>query len=174
MRNLFTLLFLLAAGNIYAQKKNNLDAYFSFQYNGTVYDRTQSSNSSGIGFGIETVLNPAKRLHPVLQLNGNFFAGTKVFYTTTDGRPIYSKEAMSTVLGGLRINLGEKAFSFLTTGAAFYNDAVHLGFRPGIGFYTSDKKKFFLQSSFTHIFQKDEISNEPFGFLSIAMALKVF
>ena len=163
---------LLLPGSIFSQNKDMVDGYVSFQYNTTIHDRTKSNNKNGVGLGLELLLNSGKWIRPALQVNGCLFGGTKEFYTTIDGKPIYSKQTIATIFGGFQFNTGKHLFSSLTAGAAFYNGNSHFGVRPSLGFYLSTNKKAALYTSYTNIFQKDEISDEPFGYISFALALK--
>jgi hypothetical protein len=163
---------LLLPGSIFGQNKDKVDGYLSVQYNTTVHDRTLSNNRNGVGLGVELLLNSSKWIRPALQVNGSLFGGTKELRMTIDGKPVVSKEAVSTFFGGFRLDAGKCFFSSLTTGAAIYNGKAHFGFRPCLGFYFSNDKKATLYSSYTNIYQRDEISTEPFGYVSFALALK--
>jgi hypothetical protein len=174
MKYLSTLLFLLFTVAAFGQKRNAIDGYLSFLYNKTTNDRTITNNRSGFGFGMEIIGNTGNKFRPVVQLNSNLFFGTKELYTDLEDKVIDSKGSVTTLFGGGRIEAGNKAFGSLTVGAAFYNKQAYFGLRPLIGIYTSATKKVSAQVSYTTIFQRDEISNQSFGFLSISLGLQLF
>lgn len=174
MRTFYFLAALLVAGNSYSQTSRKVSTFLSFQVNGTTQDRTMSNNRSGFGFGLQTFLNTAHFLKPLLEVNGDFFAGTKELLMTTDGRIIESKQATSGIYIGPSFLLTKRVFAAVTTGPNFYNDVIYFGIRPSLGLYLSPRQDWMLKLSHTTVFQHDAISNEPFSYISVALALKLF
>jgi hypothetical protein len=174
MKRLFVILSMLLASACFAQKARKLSAFFSFQYNKTLYDRTISNNSGGLGFGLQTTLNTGGPVQPTLELNADRFFGTKELRLTPEGKPVYSKGGVTSIFAGPQIGVGERLFFSATAGASIYNGAAHFGLRPAVGVYLSQSRKWFLKSSFTDVFQRDDFSDKSFGYLSFALALKLF
>lgn len=139
-----------------------------------MYDRTTTNNSGGFGFGLQTFLNTKTRLRPTLEVNADLFAGTKEGYLTTDGQFIDGKSGVAGIYLGPSFQATEKLFIATTFGSSFYNATANFGVRPSVGFVPFNNKKLLAKASFTNVFQRDEISNESFGYFSFALALKLF
>ncbi|MEP7109262.1 MAG: hypothetical protein ABI760_14810 [Ferruginibacter sp.] len=174
MKELYIILTLFIATNSFSQTNRKVSTFLSFQVNSTVHDRTQTNNSGGAGFGLQTFLNTTTRFKPTVEVNANLFAGTKEMYLTADERPIYAKSSVASVYIGSSFHLTDRLFIATTFGPTFYNAATYFGIRPSIGFYPSQSKKWIAGASFTNVYQRDDISNETFGYLSFALALKLF
>lgn len=172
-RTIFFLLlpFSLAAS---AQKQDKLDLLLAAKYNSTIYDRTVSTNSGGIGIGAEVVIKTESFFRPVIQIDHNLFFGKKLQYATPDGRLIPSKSDVSTLFGGVRFNFTPYVFASFTAGTAIYNGGEHLGIRPAIGVAFFRPRNLFLLTSFTNVFQRDAVGNQDFGYMGLALVLKLF
>jgi hypothetical protein len=173
MKQIFLLVILFIANNSFSQADKKVSVFLSFQANTTLYDRTASNNSAGVGFGLQTVLNTKTLIRPTLEINGDLFAGTKVLYTTADDKPIYGKSEVMSIHAGSFIQLSGQFFMAATFGSHFYNDDAHFSIRPSIGVYSTKGRRWTLKSSFTNVFQRDEIGKENFGYVSFAIALKL-
>lgn len=174
MQQLCFILNLLFATACFGQTERKLSAFLSFQGNKTLNDRTISNNAGGIGAGLQTHLRTKTVIKPTLEINADFFAGTKVLYLTADGKPIEAKSGVLGVYIGPLFQPTNRLFIATTFGRSFYNNYAHFGVRPSIGIYLSKKKTWAAKASFTNIFQRDDISNESFGYASFALALKLF
>jgi|APEBP8051073220_1049391.scaffolds.fasta_scaffold02816_5 hypothetical protein len=173
MKHLLLFLTLIISTRSFSQVDRKVSVFLSFQANTTLYDRTASNNSGGVGFGLQTVLNTKTFVRPTIEINGDIFGGTKELYLTADDKPIYGKSGVLSIHGGPFISLSNRVFCAATVGSHFYNDDVHFSVRPSVGVYPTKGRKWTLKTSFTNVFQRDEISNESFGYLSFAIALKL-
>lgn len=173
MKQLFLFVTLLTATQCFSQADRKVSLFLSFQANKTIYDRTASNNTGSVGFGMQTVLNSKTIVRPTLEMNGDLFSGTKVQYFTADNRPIYGKSGVLSIHGGPFIQLSDHFFIAATAGAHFFNDDVHLSLRPSAGVYPTKGRKWTLKTSFTNVFQRDDISSEHFGYVSFAIAVKL-
>jgi hypothetical protein len=173
MKQLFFFVALIISTQSFSQTDSKVSIFLSFQANTTLYDRTASNNSGGVGFGLQTVLNTKTLVRPTIEINGDIFGGTKELYLTADDKPIYGKSGVLSIHGGPFIPLSNRVFFAATIGSHFYNDDVHFSARPSFGVYPTKGRKWTLKTSFTNVFQRDEISNESFGYLSFAIALKL-
>ena len=145
----------------------------SFQVNHTLYDRTLSNNSGGLGFGLQLDYQTASRVKPLLELNVDYFGGTKVAYITADGKMIDSKHGIISTYAGPMLEFNKQLWIATTVGSTWYHKEAHLGIRPSIGFYFSKRKTWMTKASFTNVFQRDEVSNQSFGYLSLALGLRL-
>jgi hypothetical protein len=171
----FTLLaiIILCSLTSVAQTNKTWTALLSFQGNATTYDRTFSNNSGGIGFGLQTHLGKNTRAKGIIEVNGDLFAGTKELLITANGKQIDAKSAILSFYGGGLWQLTSNFFITGAVGTSIYNGKGHLGLRPSVGLFTSRRKTWLIRTSFTNVFQRDEISNENFGYLSFSIALKL-
>lgn len=173
MKQIFLFVTLFIATHSFSQADRKVSIFLSFEANKTLYDRTASNNSGGVGFGLQSVLKTKTFVRPTLEINGDIYGGTKELYITTDGKPMYGKSSVLSIHGGPFIQLTDQFFTAATIGSHFYNDDVHFSVRPSVGVYPTRGKNWTLKTSFTNVFQRDEISNENFGYLSFAIALKL-
>ena len=173
MKTIFLFVTLLIATHSFSQVDRKVSVFLSFQANKTLYDRTASNNSGGVGFGLQTVLNTKTFVRPTLEINGDIFGGTKELYLTADNIPIYGKSGVLSIHAGPFIQLSDHFFIAATIGSHFYNDNAHFSMRPSIGIYPTKGKRWTLKTSLTNVFQRDDISNENFGHLSFAIALRL-
>jgi hypothetical protein len=173
MKQLFFFITLIIATNSFSQQDRKVSVFFSTQTNKTLYDRTVSNNSFGFGIGLQTIVNTKTFVRPTIEINGYIFSGTKELYLTADDKPIYGKNAVLSIHAGPFIPLSKHVFFATTVGTHFYNNDVHFSARPGLGVFPTKSRKWILRTSFTNVFQRDEISNESFGYLSFAISIKL-
>lgn len=169
-----TLIATLIASHCFSQSNRKLSAFFSFQVNKALYDRTITNNSNGVGFGLQTYLNTKTLVKATAEVNADLFVGTKELYVTADRKPIDAKSGVISIYAGPSFQPTKTVFITATVGSSFYNSKAHFGVRPSIGIYPSKSNKWAAKASFTNVFQLDEISNESFGYFSFALALKLF
>ncbi len=174
MKKLYLALALLTATNCIGQTHRKLSTFLSFQVNKTLYDRTITNNSGGVGFGLQNCLNTKTWIKPTLEINANLFAGTKELYLTADHKPIGAKSGVLGIYMGPLFQPVDRLFIATTFGTSIYNSKFHFGIRPSVGIYPSKSKRWTAKASFTNIFQQDDISNESFGYVSFELALKIF
>lgn len=173
MKTLYFIVALLIAAITHGQNNRKISTFLSFQGNATLYDRTITNNVSGLGPGLSIIINTKIWIKPTIEINGDLFAGTKEQYLTAANENIDGKSGVASIYIGPYFPLTEKLFLATTSGPSFYNGKTYVGIRPSIGFYPSKKKKWFAKGSFTNIFQHDHISNENFGYVSLALGLKL-
>lgn len=174
MKKIYFILSLLITTTCFSQTERKVSSFLSFGANNTIYDRTITNNAVGFGFGLQTLISTKTKLRPLLEINADLFAGTKELYLTPDETPIDAKSEMLGLYAGAQYQATNRLFISTTIGSSRFNGNLHFGFRPSIGFYPTQSKKWTLRTSFTHIFQRDAISNESFGYLSLALAAKLF
>ena len=174
MKTFYFILGLLAATNCFSQANRKVSTFVSFGANKTLYDRTITNNKGGPGFGLQTVVNTKTFITPLLEINADLFAGTKELYLTTGGKPIESKSDVLSMYVGPMFGVTKRLFISTTIGTSLYNNKAHFGLRPSVGFYPSQSRKWTTRVSYTNVFQRDAISKESFGYLSVAVGIKLF
>ena len=116
---LILLSFIIAFSTVKAQIK--ISSYLSVQYNKTIYDITYGNNPSGIGLGLETVLNTKTKFKPVIEITGDIYLeNDNVFRMTTTGEEIESIGSMVDLFAGSAFNPNQKQFYFLGSWPQFY------------------------------------------------------
>ena len=168
------LLFALLMATIFCQAQQGVALYLSFQGNKTVTDRTLSNNSGGVGLGIQALLNTKTAFKPMLEINGDYFGGTKELYMTTDGKIIKSKNEVVGIYAGPSFQPAGRLFFATTAGASFYNNKTHFGVRPSAGLFLSKNKKWLAKASYNLVFQRDDMGNEKFGYAGFGLAGNLF
>lgn len=174
MKKLYFIFTILIATHCFSQTDRKLSAFFSFQVNKTLYDRTITNNSGGIGFGLQTYLNTKTLVKATAEVNADLFAGTKELYMTAGNKPIDAKSGVISIYMGPSFQPTKRLFIATTVGSSFYNGKAHFGVRPSIGIYPSKSNKWAAKVCFTNVFQRDEISTESLGYFSFALAFKLF
>lgn len=174
MKQLYFIVALLVTTNCFAQRERKVSSTLFAGANYTLYDRTATNNSGGVGFGLQTRINTQSFIKPVIEINADLFAGTKEMYVTENGKPIDAKSGVLGVYGGGLLQPSNRLMIATTGGVSFFNNKGHFGLRPSVGYHLSKNGSVSAKAAFTHIFQRDEISNEPFGYASIALGIKLF
>ena len=167
------LFFIIAFSTVKAQIK--ISSYLSVQYNKTIYDITYGNNPSGIGLGLETVLNTKTKFKPVIEITGDIYLeDDKVFRMTTTGEEFESIGSMINLFAGSVFNPNKNSFISLMAGPSFINGNTSLGIKPSFGFYFSKKQLWKAKFSYINIFNRDKQTKKDFGTLSFAIAFKLF
>lgn len=174
MKSTCAILILLITANCFGQKPKKVTAYADFHINKTLYDRTISNNAGGFGGGLQFFLNTSSEFRPGIEFTSDAFGGTKELYLTSDGRPVYSKDVVTTILAVSSYRLSEKLWFTAAAGTSFFNQAVYFTIRPAIGIYFPANKRLHAKISFTHIFQHDEISGQASGYLNFGIGIRLF
>ncbi|MGV3658120.1 MAG: hypothetical protein ACO1NX_09200 [Chitinophagaceae bacterium] len=174
MKQLLFIITLLTATNCFAQTERKISTMLSMQGNRTVYDRTATNNAGGIGFGLQTRINTKSIIRPVAEINADLFVGTKEMYMTEDDKPIDAKSGVLSIYAGGLLRTSTRLALATTGGISFFNSKGYFGLRPSISYHLSRDGSVSAKASFTHIFHRDEISKEPFGYASIALGIRLF
>lgn len=157
-----------------AQKDRKISACIAFNVNATQYDRTISNNATGFGAGLQVYMRTKTWVRPALDLSADVFGGTKLLYLTNDDKPIYAKDAITTLYAGAYFQPSRRFFAVLTGGPSFFNNHAYLGIKPGCGYYLLRSKQLAVKVCFTNVFQRDGISNQSFGYWNFSLAAKLF
>jgi hypothetical protein len=158
-----------------ANAQLKISSYLSAQYNKTIYDITFGNNPSGVGLGIETIINSASKFKPAIEITADvYLENDKVLRMTTTGEEIEDVGGMINVFGGSVFNPNQKIFISFMLGPSFINGNTLLGIKPSLGFYFSEKQRWKARMSYINIFNRDKLNKKDFGNLSFAIALKLF
>jgi hypothetical protein len=174
MKSIYLIAALLIAANSFSQKQRKISIYPDFHVNTTMYDRTRSSNSGGFGGGLQVFLTIKNKFRPSIEFNSDIFGGTKIFYTTADGKPIWSKSSTGNILIGSSYKITKQLYFNAAAGPSFYNSKTYITLKPTIGVYFPSSQLLVAKVSLTHVVQRDEISNQPFGVVNVGIGIKVF
>lgn len=174
MKQLYFFVALLITTNSFAQTEKKVSSTLFAQANRTLYDRTTSNNRGGVGLGLQTNINTPTLAKPVVEVSADLFAGTKELYVTEDDKPIDAKSGVFSIYAGALLHSSHRLFLSTTGGISLFNGKGHLGVRPSLGYHLSKNGRFAAKASFTHIFQRDAISNQSFGYGSFALGVKLF
>jgi len=157
-----------------AQSSKKISTYLLLQVGKTLYDRTITNNNSGPSLGLKAFYNNKTALKPFIEIDGSIFGGTKELHMTTTGKVIESKDGVVCVFAGVTFLPVKNVYIEMAAGPAFFNGSSYLAIKPGAGVYFSKKHKLFAAVSLTNIFQRDDISNEQFGYLNFTLGIKLF
>ena len=174
MKQLYFFVALLITTNSFAQTERKVSSTLFAQANRTLYDRTASNNGGGVGFGLQTNINTPTLVKPAVEVTTDLFAGTKELYVTEDDKPIDAKRGVFSIYAGVLLQPSHRLFLSTTGGISLLNGKGYFGVRPSVGYHLSKNGHFAAKVAFTHIFQRDAISNQSFGYGSFALGVKLF
>lgn len=174
MKQLYFFAALLFTTNCFAQTERKVSSTLFAQVDRTLYDRTVTNNAGGVGVGLQSSINTRTLVKPVVEVTADLFAGTKELYVTEDDKPIDAKRDVLGIYAGALLQPSHRLFISTTGGISFFNGKGHFGVRPSVGYHLSKDGRFTAKAAFTHIFQRDAISNQPFGYGSFALGVKLF
>ncbi len=158
--------------NAAAQENKPFSVTLLGQANFGLYDETLTNNSFGLGAGLNMTYKMTNKVEALAELNADLFAGTKVLKIHSDGRIYEAKSGMVSIYAGPQFLLGNRFFASTTAGASFFNSNTHFGVRPSLGYHFSPNGRWMMKTSFTHIFNAEAISGNPFGYLSVALGFR--
>jgi hypothetical protein len=170
---IITITVFLMTIQLHAQKLRKISTNIDFHINTTLYDRTLSNNGTGFGLALQTIINTKAKFTPTIEIASNVYGGTKQFFMTTDGKPIYGKSSVTTVFAGAMYNASSKFYFGGMIGAGFFNGEKYFAIKPFIG-YQLLNKRIIAKIAWENIFQRDDISNKSFGYLSFGAGIKLF
>lgn len=174
MKTALLLAALLTACCCIAQKDRPVSAFGSLGVNSTLYDRTISNNGVGFGAGMQVYIRTKSFIRPAIEATAEGYGGNKMLYVTADGKPIYAKEEVFTLFGGVYIQATRRLFFTGTGGPAFFNGRAYPAIKPAAGYYFLPGRQLAGRVSFTNVFQRDEVSSQSFGYLTFSVVAKLF
>ena len=172
-RIITTIIIFLITLQSYGQKHRKISTNIDFHINKTLYDRTLSNNGTGLGLALQTLFNTKTKFTPTIEIASDVYGGTKQFFINPDGKPIYAKTNVTTIFAGAMYNASAKFYFGGMLGAGFFNSEKYFSIKPFIG-YQLFNKKMIAKIAWTNIFQRDDISNQSFGYLSFGAGIKLF
>lgn len=172
----FLLCFVLT--QTFGQTVKRVSTYLFTQYNNTLYDITKGNNSWGVGLGLQTFFNNRTKFKPTIELTGDIYLeDDKVLRLNADGTvPANYNDVrgMVNLFVGTSFNPTKNMYLSFVAGPSFISGQTMLGIKPSIGFYFSKSQKWTGKISYINIFNRDKITKEDFGSLSLAIGLKLF
>lgn len=176
MKKLILLLsvFLLCT-SLFGQSKHKFSLEMGLQYDYTVYDRVVANNGEGIGVGLTLLMATKSNFKPMLEFTTDVFSGNDVLYSTADSLVLEDKSGVPAFGIGGTYQPFKRIYFVFTLGPAFISSgSVYLGIKPGVGCYIGKKNRFNAKFCLVNIFQRDEASNKPFGYLSMGLGVRLF
>ena len=168
---LFFFIFTLSFGQ--AQRK--VTTYLLTQYNKTIYDRTSGNNPWGVGLGLQTFFNNKTKFKPTIELTGDIYLeDDKVLRLDPDGTiPTTSNDVrgMVNLFFGSSFHPTQNIYLSLVAGPSFISGQVLLGIKPSFGFYFSKNQRWTGKLSYINVFNRDKITKEDFGSVSLAIGI---
>ncbi len=163
----------LIVENVNGQQKKRFTTNIDLHINSTLYDRTIDNNGTGFGVALQGILQTRSKFAATMEISEDVYGGTKVFYMTSSGEPIYGKSGVATILLGPLYNISSKLNVGVIGGMGFFNDESYFAIKPSIN-YQLFNNKIIGKFAWANIFQKDNISDESFGYLSFGIGVKLF
>jgi hypothetical protein len=176
MKKLILLLsVILLYATLYGQSKHKISMEMGLKYDYTVYDRVVAHNGEGIGIGLTLLMATKSNFKPMLEFTADIFVRNDVGYSTADSIAYEDKSRIPAIgIGGIYQPFKRIYFIF-TLGPAFMSSSsIYLGIKPGVGCYIGKKNRFNAKFCLMNIFQREEASNEPFGYLTMGLGVRLF
>lgn len=166
---------ILLYATLYGQSIHKISLEMGLQYDYTVYDRVVANNGEGIGVGLTLIMATKSDFKPMLEFTADFFGRNDVGYSTADSIAFEDKSGISAFGVGGIYQPFKKIYFVFTLGPAFISSgSVYLGIKPGVGCYIGKKNRFNAKFCLMNIFQREEASNEPFGYLTMGLGVRLF
>jgi len=160
-----------------AQQQKKLSMYLFTQYNKTIYDRTSDNNPWGFGLGFQAFLNNKSKFKPTLEITGDaYMEDGKTLRLNDDGSipvPYNDVRGMVNVFVGASFHPTEFSYVSVLVGPSLIRGA-YLGMKSSFGIYFSETQKWTVKISYINIFNRDKLSREDFGTISLAVGFKLF
>lgn len=170
------LCFILTVG--FAQTQRKVSTYLLTQYNNTLYDYTSGNNPWGVGLGLQTFFNNKSKFKPTIELTADIYLeDDKVLRLDPDGSiPVDYNDVrgMINLFVGSSFHPTQRVYISFVAGPSFINGRTLIGIKPSLGFYFSKSQKWTGKISYINIFNRDKITKEDFGSLSLSVGLKLF
>lgn len=173
MRKILLLFALFTCVQGFAQKQRKISIYPDLHANITQYDFTKRNNRSGIGLGLQVFANIKSKFRPSIELNGDMLSGTKEM-RIINGKPVEYKNNTSNLLIGSSWHFSKEFYINAAAGPSFLNSKTHFTVKPALGVYFPSSRLFVVKMSLTHVFYKDEFTNEDFGVMNFGLGIKLF
>ncbi|MEJ7586870.1 MAG: hypothetical protein WKI04_04845 [Ferruginibacter sp.] len=159
----------------FGQTNKKVKTYVLTQYNKTIYDRTLGNNPWGIGIGMQTFFINNTSFHPTIELTADvYLEDDKVFRMNPDNSPIKDVPVMINLFVGTSFNPGKKFYLSFVAGPSFINGQPLLGIKPSFGFNFSKNQQWTAKFSYINVFNRDKLTKEDFGSISIAVGRRLF
>jgi hypothetical protein len=165
--------------HVFAQKQDKVSGYFLFDYNTTLNDRTLGNNPSGVGIGVQTMINTKSIFSPLIEINAQgALEDDDVLRLTKNGEAVPDARGIINVFAGSAVKFSNYfSFSF-DMGPSFINSNTYFGIKPSCNFYFSKKKRITAQVSYLNIFNRaqnyEETKKLDFGSLNLSVGIKLF
>jgi hypothetical protein len=176
---LMPILICFAALQAVAQKQDKISGYFLFDYNTTLYDRTLGNNPSGVGIGIQTMINTKSIFSPLIEINAQgSLEDDDVFRLTKNGEAVPDARGIINAFAGSAFRISNHFNFSFDMGPSFINSNTYFGIKPSCNFYFSKKKRITAQVSYLNIFNRtfnyEETKKVDFGSLNLSLGIKLF
>jgi hypothetical protein len=160
-----------------AQRQKRLSTHIEFIQQATISDKTIKNNTWGTGLGLNSQINPGRKLSPTIDLSAfYYFSGYKLLYVNPYDTPIPAVEHLVNLFAGVTYKPGSLYYFSLVGGPSFVSDQTLLGIKPAVGFYFSPARKWKAQLAYLHIFNRgtEEWEVRNFTSLALSVGLKLF
>jgi len=168
-------LFFISA-KVVAQSQKKITTYFLVQYNKTIYDETLGNNPWGAGLGLQAFFNNKTKFRPTIDVTvDGYLEDDKLMHLTEDNIPIHDDlGSVVNIFLGSSYQLTRGTYLSFSTGPSFSNGRTLPGIKPAFGFYFLNKQRMTGKFSFTHIFNREELTKADFGTLNLSLGIKIF
>jgi len=158
-----------------AQIQRKLSAYVSALYSKTLYDRTMGNNLLGFGAGFQMFYNNKTHFKPTIELTGTASLEDDLVYRMNlDGSEIPTARGMINLFAGTTFHPVKNVALSFVAGPSFINGQTLLGIKPSLDFYFGKNRRWMAKASFINIYNRDKVTREDFGSVSLAIAVKLF
>lgn len=169
----FLLCFILTQS--FSQTKRNVSSYLQGQYNNTINDRTMGNNPWGMGLGLQLFFNNQSKFKPTTDLTADVYLyDDKVLRLNSDGTSTNPIRGMVNVFAGASYHATNNFYVSLVAGPSFVSGQTLLGLKPSLGLYFSKNQRLTGKVSYINVFNRDKITEEDFGSISLSVGVKLF
>jgi len=166
-----TLLILLSVPSL-SRAQPKFMAFALAQFNKTLYDQPYFYKTGIGGLGLQVYSNLKHQIRPTAEIMADLVSRQDI--GPADG-PIKQTSVIPGIYAGPSFHPGNRFFIAATAGPSFYiySRQVRFAVRPSLGFNAGRNGSWLIKASYTNVFQQAYFGGKDFGYLSIAVGLKL-
>ena len=170
---IFLLLTSLISLDVIGQEAKKISINIDGNWSKIIYDRI-NEGARGFTFGLDLLINTKTKFSPRIEVNYSIFSVFDVYLETLDGYPVISMDNGPLVFTGLAYNPFNRFDVSFSPGLCFFNSKTYFAIKPSIELYLDHKKRFLIKASLTNIFINDHAGNQPEGYVSLGLGVRLY
>jgi hypothetical protein len=169
-----TILLCFILSQSFGQAEHKLAGYLQGQYNKTIHDRAVGNNPWAMGLGFQLLVNSRSKFKPTIELTADAYLEDDKVMRLNNDAPVDDIGGMVNLFAGATYQPTKTVYVSLVAGPGFISGHTLFGIKPSVGFYFSQKQRCTGKLSYINLFNRDKLTKEDFGSISVSLAVKLF